>query len=418
MSLFGRKILLQPQYQWTDVVYKWEAGQPTTRTVYFPVGIYQIVLRGGGGAGGQGRPALSTGFSYAARSGGAGAPGYYNAFTVTISRPLTASVWTGSGGTGIGNGGAGGFATLLSDNNQPQFGGYGGDGGWGAIISFNSIGVSVHKAQAFKHADGEILYARYNSGFTGMGLKGANVTLYGSPDDSGGSPSISVVCTCVEPWKTVTAAGRTYTRSYKDDAIIQAASRFYVDGGAGGGGAGGNGVTSYTATGAGGGGGGGRRYLDASMTTISVPGKNGGAGGGWEGAGAPGVSGSGGTGLFSGAGGRGYRGGGGAGASGGGASGGGGGSGKASDSSGGKRSSGGGGGGAPGSNQAGGGQGGGGKSVYGPDPGYADNGFNHFSNPAAVGDPWGNAAALGSWGRGGASDGNGGGAWIRITKIG
>lgn len=415
--MFARKILLQPQYTLTDLILV-DAGNYERNA---PAGVYQVISRGGGGGGGESRGAWGHGVPTAARSGGAGACGDYSVHTLVLTEPTKLIIRVGLGGANgqshSGDGGAGGPTNTAAGQNQPQTGGWGGGGGQGTWVYTENRAVAQSVGtMAFRAGDGEIIFAYASNTVSNLfGIKDRVVTMYYQ------STGASVSATCVYPWRTYTANGKTYERYWQADGGVGGVGFLsFAHGGGGGGGAGGNGTTGRTVGGAGGGGGGGKKWINIADNgtpyEVSVIGRMGGAGGavaqnGYAGAGGdPNITG------YSGAGGRGYRGMGGAGATGSGSSGGGGGGGKGSDDSGGARLSGGGGGGAGGDGNAGGGEGGGGYN--GSDKViYAATGYNPFTEPVAIGNPWGDVDTYSVFGRGGRPDAHGGAGWVRITRL-
>lgn len=201
--------------------------------------------------------------------------------------------------------------------------------------------------------------------------------------------------------------------------FIPGVTPIIAQGGGGGGGSGGDGLGGRYAPGAGGGGGGGFWLYTYDITENQIvvtncAGKAGGAQGGVEATGHPGVSGytheefnwpS----ASAGNGGSGYHGGGGSAGTGYGASGGGGGGGKSNDGSGYKRRGGGGGGGAPGSDSAHGGLGG-----LSLDDWRAGSGSNYSTTPNNVTDWYGNDT---TYGKGGEPGKVGNVGYIRITYV-
>lgn len=361
MSLFGRKLLFQPQYSWANFS-KTTAGD---FSVNVPAGTYRILITGGGGQGG----------ANTSNWAGAGGPGKENTYQIVLTKPgvITGSVGVGGGTVGEHNGGPGG-----NKNGESEVGGTGGDGGRPSYLKLPNEARQLRLC-AWINDNGTIAYSRQNYGF----VAGATVTLYYTDPDAGAV--ISFVGTAQSSGDSpVDTPDGVYRRFITNDipyAEIIRNGWLEADGGGGGGGAGGSGVGSRYAGGAGGGGGGGRYYFAVNTgQVVSVPGKSGGWGAGVYGSGAAGVNGDTSTfpSVFAGAGGSGYRGGGGAGGTGGGAGGGGGGGGKSNDDSGWKRRGGGGGGGAGGDSQAGGGYGG--LSI---NDARAGAGYNHYTTPLA-----------------------------------
>ena len=120
MSLFERKLLLQGQLRFTEQTWT----TPGDYSVSLPAGFYGAKLHGGGGAGGR-----ST-----SMPGGAGGAGIFGTVFFWVTRPTTLTFTVGRGGTGQGNGGAGGV-TLLGGNYN---GAAGGDGGRPTFLRLNS----------------------------------------------------------------------------------------------------------------------------------------------------------------------------------------------------------------------------------------------------------------------------------------
>lgn len=361
MSLFGRKLLFQPQYRWANFG-KNDAGD---FTVQIPAGTYRVLITGAGGQGG----------ANTSNWAGAGGPGEEKTYQFVLTKPgvITGSVGVGGGTVGEHNGGAGG-----NKNGESEVGGTGGDGGRPSYLKLPNEARQLRLC-AWINDNGTIAYSRQNYGFGA----GASITLYYTDPDAGAT--ISFVGTAQASGDSpVDTPDGVYRRFITNDipyAEILNNGWLAANGGGGGGGAGGSGNGSRYAGGAGGGGGGGRYYFqETTGQVVSVPGKS----GGW-GAGVGGRGGAGGNGdtsafpsVFAGNGGSGYRGGGGAGGKGSGAGGGGGGGGKSNDDSGWGRRGGGGGGGAGGDAQAGGGYGG--LSI---NDGRAGAGYNHYTTPLA-----------------------------------
>ena len=96
---------------------------PGTFTVNLSPGVYEISMRGGGGAGGEDAPTSSGGSEGV---GGAGGTAELVQQTVSVSRTVTATVYVGTGGLTKANGGNGGNGGSGGDN---MAGGGGGGGG-------------------------------------------------------------------------------------------------------------------------------------------------------------------------------------------------------------------------------------------------------------------------------------------------
>lgn len=361
MSLFGRKLLFQPQYRWSNFG-KNDAGD---FTVQIPAGTYRVLITGAGGQGG----------ANTSNWAGAGGPGKEDIYMFVLTKPgvITGSVGGGGGTMGEHNGGAGGVK-----NGESEVGGRGGDGGRPSYLKLPNEARQLRLC-AWINDNGTIAYSRQNYGF----WAGASITLYYTDPDAGAA--ISFVGTAQgrgdSPVDTPDGVYRRFTTNDIPYTEILDNGWLAADGGGGGGGAGGTGVGSRYAGGAGGGGGGGRYYFQKTTgQVVSVPGKTGGGGAGVRGSGGAGANGD--TSafpfVFAGNGGSGYKGGGGAGGKGGGAGGGGGGGGKSNDDSGWNRRGGGGGGGAGGDAQAGGGYAG--LSINDVRAGA---GYNHYTTPVA-----------------------------------
>lgn len=408
---FSRKLLLQEQVPYVEIL-DTEAGD--IKTVGEPAGVYLFESVSGGGSGGE---AVSG-------AGGGGGNGRYRSAVIRCNFPFRIAYKVGSGGdTATGNGGAGGAGNAGSAN--------GGKGGSGGHISWvcpqtavgPNSGLSYAEKAAFRSIDGEIIYLDCLTKTDSIGINGASVTLQSKTSSEGVYQSY--VCEVIEKWKKVKYGEKIYERYVAGDQWGATAGQEFAsavaNGGGGGGGDGGNGGFNRSAGGAGGGGGGGLYVATATVGTDATPfifaetsitGKNGPAGAGVGGGGAPGVNGNQDFTVYSGAGGAGYKGVGGAKATGGGASGGSGGGGKYNDGSYYKRRGGGGGGGAPGDSTAGGGIGG--LSI---NDGRAGNGDPYRTTGAQGISPTGERvdAAYGAGGGGGGNPGFSG--WVSIKRI-
>ena len=110
---------------------------PGTYTAVLPAGTYTIVVRGGGGCGGnngqQIHPNVLPGY------GGAGAPGTIQSTNVTLGRTTLVNLVVGSGGVTSASGGNGGVSVA---NDNGAVGGSGGGGGHASYVSFQRDGVA------------------------------------------------------------------------------------------------------------------------------------------------------------------------------------------------------------------------------------------------------------------------------------
>lgn len=106
-----------------------------SHTVYLPAGIYKFVIRGGGGAGGQGEYKGTYG-SGSGSVGGAGAKGELSVRSpIVVPSYMSATVYVGAGGKTKPNGGNGGNGGSVTDCGQTP--GAGGGGGVPSYVYFN-----------------------------------------------------------------------------------------------------------------------------------------------------------------------------------------------------------------------------------------------------------------------------------------
>lgn len=131
---------------------------PGDFTVKMPKGIYQIVVRGAGGAGG----------SSSNVNGGAGGKGLLKSTFVTLVQQESATARVGAGGLTYANGGNGGSRGDSTDaTNQP---GHGGGGGHASVIILGNDILGANGGGGGGGAGGsDTASGRYSDGASGGG---------------------------------------------------------------------------------------------------------------------------------------------------------------------------------------------------------------------------------------------------------
>lgn len=125
-------------YHGTDLVYTKFRDRlytvPGVYTMAIPRGYYQVVVRGGGGAGGDGAT-QSSGTRYLPQgTGGAGGKGQIDDATFVLTQAVNATIQVGAGGLTYANGGNGGAP---GDSDKAQ-GGAGGGGGHASYLMMDT----------------------------------------------------------------------------------------------------------------------------------------------------------------------------------------------------------------------------------------------------------------------------------------
>ena len=133
-------------------------------TEILPFGTYQLVRRGGGGAGGQ----LGHASTGPYHNGGAGGKGELKSTNVTLSQTETATIYVGAGGLTRANGGNGGAAGDPTDANVNA--GAGGGGGYPSYVKINNVVYSALGGGGGGGAGGsDTTSGRYSDGASGGG---------------------------------------------------------------------------------------------------------------------------------------------------------------------------------------------------------------------------------------------------------
>ena len=134
---------------------------PGLAVINMPKGVYQVVVRGSGGAGGNNDSAGT-------RKGGAGGKGLLNSGFVTISESTTADVYVGNQGKTYANGGNGG---AKGDNTDaPVNAGNGGGGGEPSYFKTNTTLIAANGGGGGGGAGGsDTSSSRYSDGGSGGG---------------------------------------------------------------------------------------------------------------------------------------------------------------------------------------------------------------------------------------------------------
>lgn len=179
--LLARKMLLSQNF--SKALYT----EPGTYSILLTPGDYQFVVRGAGGAGGDYVQTYNS---------GAGGKGDLQEYTVHLYEPTIVTVYVGSGGLPLAEGGNGGEKGDYTDaTNQPE------DGGGGGYPSYIKVGNTVYGANGggggggFGGSDNNS--SRYSDGGSGGGGGGfyrlnSDGTITSVPGQKGGKGGMQI----------------------------------------------------------------------------------------------------------------------------------------------------------------------------------------------------------------------------------
>ena len=247
----NRKLLLQPQYRFTDALLT-KAGEYSFN---LPAGTYFFELCGGGGQGGDGA-------QVGGGAGGGGGYGHYAIAVLRLLRPATCNVTVGAGGDrATGKGVRGGDAT-----GAVSTGGGGGAGGYSGEYTLLLVDENVSSGNsllasyiAWRSSNGEVVYSKVKGDPLPLSYVGGTSMFYGSVPENEMTPVVTYQGTTVTRWQTVQLPQGQFERYPAGDVFIKGVRAVSLGGGGGGGGGG------YAPGGrypVGGGGGSGGGYCD------------------------------------------------------------------------------------------------------------------------------------------------------------